>query len=107
MGYTAEILGLIHIVILIFVSVKYNDLTKKYNKPTRLYNTLGVLSYFIPLVVVNNWYTIKYNSSVALSLAVGFISGSIASGVLYFMLKKIWANNDKNNPDILDDDMMI
>jgi glucose uptake protein GlcU len=104
--YTEVILGLIHIVILLFISIKYNDLTKKYNKPTRLYNTLGVLFYFVPLVVVNNWYQI-YNASVALSLAVGAILGGIISCALYFALKKIWADNDKNNPDILDDDMMI
>lgn len=107
MGYTGEIVGLISIVILLFVSVKYNDLAKEYKKSARLYTTLGVLSYFIPLVVVNNLLHITYNTGQSFSLAVGFIFGSIISGALYLVLKKTWANNDKNNPDILDDDMMI
>jgi len=107
LGYIAEIVGLISIVILLFVSVKYNDLTKEYKKSARLYTTLGVLSYFLPFVIVNNLFHITYNTSQSFSMTAGFISGSIISSALYFSLKKTWANNNKNNPDILDDDMMI
>jgi hypothetical protein len=103
----AQIAGLISVVALLFVWVKFHELAKEHSKWLRFYTAIGILSYFVPLIAANNFLHVKYQADELLSLAVGFILGSLISAMLFFNLKKSWEAAKSNNPDVLDDDVTL